>query len=97
VYSVPAFIELENWPSSSLYLNLVDYCICNALQQLTYWLQIQDILHPKDVPLMRTNSHDFNDQEVGQFWKRPPLIIAVNGSHVERFLISDISTVDKLH
>ena len=46
---VPGFIEPNNWPLKSPDLNLVDYSIWGALQQLVYRKKIQDLDHLKEV------------------------------------------------
>ena len=47
--NVPSFIQPSNWPPNSPDLNLVDYSIWGALQQLVYGRKIRDLEHLKEV------------------------------------------------
>lgn len=84
---VAIFIEPENWPSNSPELNLVDYSILDALQQLVYREKIWDMQHLKDVLVSCREqiSQSFIEQAVGQFWKWLASVIAVEADVLNIF------------
>lgn len=47
--NVPVFTELQNWSQNRPDLNLVDYSIWEALQQLVYPREIRDLDHLKEM------------------------------------------------
>jgi len=81
---VPEFIEPENWPPNSPYLNPVDYSVwgrCNRwcivtefhidqlkLMLIDYWAQL---------------SQDMLNRAIDQLSKRLMMVIKVKGGHVE--------------
>jgi len=66
-------------------LNLLDYSIWGALQQVVYRQSIRDIEHLKEVLTACCDeiSQDTINLAIGQFRKRLSLVIAANGGHIE--------------
>jgi len=83
--NVPSFIQPSNWPPNSPDLNLVDYSIWGALQQLVYRWKIRDLEHLKEVlqDCWTMISQDSVDSAIDQFSKRLTLFIRAQGGHIE--------------
>ena len=71
----PEFIELDNWPSNTLGLNLIDYSICGALKD-----------HLKEV---RTScweqeqiGQNLIDKVIDQWLIRISLVMRAKGGHI---------------
>ena len=81
---VPEFIEPKNWPPNSPDLNLVDFSIGEALQQLDYRQKIRDLDHLKEVltSCWEQISQDLIDKTIDQ-WLRISLVIRARGGHTE--------------
>jgi len=67
--NVPDFTEPSNWTANSPDLNLVNYSICGALQQLVHHQKITDIDHLKQVLNSRWDliSHELINGSIDQW------------------------------
>ena len=82
---MPEFIELENWPPNSPYLNPVDYPVWGTLQQMVYRHKISDTDQLKLVLIdcWAQLSQDMFNRAIDQLPKRLMMVIKVRGAHVE--------------
>jgi len=83
--SVPDFIKPSIWPPNSPDLNLVDYSIWGALQQLVYCQKIEDTDHLKQVlnSCWDMISQELINSVIDQWSKRLSLVVRSRGGHIE--------------
>jgi len=86
--NVPEFIEQENWPPNSPYLNPVDYAVWGALQQMVYRRKISHIDQLKRVLIGVIDcwaqlSHDTLNRAIDQLPKRLMMVSKAKGAHAE--------------
>ena len=81
----PHFIEPPNWSPNSSDLNVVDYSIWGALQQLVYRHKIEDVDHLKQVlnRCWSMLSQELINSAIDQWSKRLLLVICSHGEHIE--------------
>jgi len=82
---VPEFVEPENWPPNSPYLNPVDYSIWEHSNRLFIIVIIRDVEHLKEVlqTCWEQIGQDVIDRAIGQFRKRLSLVVATVGRPIE--------------
>jgi len=84
---VPEFSEPENWPPNSPDLDLVDYAVWGALQQMVYHRKISnfniDQLKRVLIDCWAQLSHDTLNRAIDQLPKRLMIVIKAKGAHVE--------------
>jgi len=84
----PEFVEPENRPPNNPDLNLINYLIWAALQQLVYRQKIRNLDHLKEVltSCWEQIGQDLTDKAIDQWLIRISLLIGAIGGHTEHRL-----------
>ena len=84
-FNVPEFIEPENWPPNRPDLNLADYLVWTALQQMVQRHKISDTDQLKQVLIdsWTRRSQDTPNQAIDQLPKRLKMVIKGKSGNVE--------------